>query len=553
MTARNAFRRYLLAWALLVLGSTLCLPSAARTDGQLQPVRVQLKWTHQFQFAGYYAAIHQGYYRDAGFEVTLIEHQPGLGAIDQLIGGRVDYAVGDSGVLLYRATGVPLVALAAIFQQSPSILLTLEESGIETLADLRGKRIMLLGGYLNAELMSMLATAGIGADDFTLLPADTDVRALIDGRTEAYNAYTTNEPFALSRRGIAHRAFSPSDYGVDFYADILVTTEGRVAADADGVRRFTEATLRGWRYAVDNPEEVVDLILEHYNTQARSRDHLLFEAREAIRLILPNVVPIGFINEERFARIAKVFRDQGQLANAVDLNEFIYRPDDDRLFEVLARHRLQIAAAVIALFALALLSHILRLRAQVRARTRELDAARECAEIEARTDALTGLPNRRSFLETLHRDLARAERRNEPLTLMSLDIDHFKTINDRYGHAAGDLALQRTAETLAAHVRSGDMAARIGGEEFAVACHAIGGPETLILAERLRAAVEATEIVFEDQHIALTVSIGVAEREATDDVGNLLRKADLALYVAKQQGRNRVCTPSVGPPETRSD
>ena len=554
MTAHRLFCR-LLACGLLLLGAPLCLSAMAQPAARLQPVRVQLKWTHQFQFAGYYAAIHQGYYREAGFEVTLFEHRPGLGTIDQLIGGRADYAVGDSGVLLYRANGVPLVALAAIFQQSPSILLTLEDSGIETLTDLRGRRIMLLGGYLNAELMSMLATAGIGADDFTLLPADTDVRALIERRTDAYNAYTTNEPFTLSRRGIAHRVFSPSDYGVDFYADILVTTEARLAADADGVRRFTEATLRGWRYAVEHPEEIVELILEHYNTQGHSREHLLFEAHEAIRLILPNVVPIGFINEERFARIAAVFRDQGQLARAVDLRNFIYRlDDDDSLLEMLTRHRLAIASALVAIFALALLSHILRLRALVRARTCQLEAARERAETEARTDALTGLPNRRSFLETLQRDLARAERRGEPLTLMSLDIDHFKTINDRYGHAAGDLALQRTAETLAAHVRSGDMAARIGGEEFALACHAIGGQETLILAERLRAAVEATEVIFDAQRIALTVSIGVAERdEAGDDVENLLRKADLALYVAKQQGRNRVCTSAAGPPTTRSD
>lgn len=527
-------------WALLALSLALLAPGLAHA-GNLQNVRVQLKWTHQFQFAGYYAAIDQGYYREAGFDVTLLEHAPGVTPIEQLIGGRVDYAVGDSGVLLYRATGVPLVALAAIFQESPSILLTLEESGISELSDLRGKRIMLLGGYLNAELMSMLEAAGMHADDFTLLPADTDVAALIDRRTDAYNAYTTNEPFALSELGIPHRIFSPSDYGVDFYADILITTERQIARDPDGVRRFVEATLRGWRYAVDNPAEVVDLIFSDYNTQGHSRAHLMFEAQEAIHLILPNMVPIGYMNEERWGRIEKVFRQQGQLTQTVDMSRFLL-PNGMRasFLSALHSHRLEITMLVAVLLGLGLVSHILRLRAQVRSRTRELELARQHAEAEARTDPLTGLPNRRSFFEALQRDLARAER-GGGLAVISVDIDHFKAINDRLGHAAGDAALQVTAGLLAGHIRSGDVAARIGGEEFAVACLGTQPQAILPLAERLRAMLEATVIEHRGQEFSVTASLGVAFSTPGDDIESLLQKADQALYQAKDSGRNRVC------------
>lgn len=524
-----------------MLATCLLVPLRPALAEDLQPVRVQLKWTHQFQFAGYYAAIEQGYYRDAGFDVTLLEHTPGVTPIDQLIGGRVDYAVGDSGVLLYRSTGVPLVALAAIFQESPSMLITLEDSGIQTLADLRGRRIMLLGGYLNAELMSMLETAGVGARDFTLLPADTNVTALVDGRTDAYNAYTTNEPFALAQRGIAHRSFSPTDYGVDFYADILITTENLIERDPDGVRRFVDATLRGWRYAVEHPEEVVDLIFERYNTQGRTREHLLYEAREAIRLILPNVVPIGFMSAERWQRIEDVFRSQGQLKQAADMERFLFDPQAERSFlDAVREHRIEIAAAVALLLALGLVSHILRLRAQVRARTRELEAARQRAETEARTDALTGLPNRRYFLESLTRDLARAEREGKPLALMSLDIDHFKAINDQYGHAAGDLALQHLAHTLSEWVRGSDITARIGGEEFAIACLSASAGDARLLGERLRTAIEASCAEYNGTRFRFTVSIGIAFREDRDNVASLLQRADVALYAAKQAGRNRV-------------
>jgi diguanylate cyclase (GGDEF)-like protein len=553
MNACRTIRSMLVCMA-LVFGVAFPDVLPAQGNGALEPVRIQLKWTHQFQFAGYYAAIHKGFYRDAGFEVTVMEHRAGVGPVDQLIAGRADYAVADSGVLLYRASGMPLVALAAIFQQSPSVLLTRDDAGIEQLSDLRGKRIMLLGGYLNAELMSMLETAGINPDNFTLVPADTDVSALIDGRTDAYNAYTTNEPYTLSQQDIGYRIFAPGDYGVDFYADILVTTESRIAADPEGVRRFVKATLKGWRYAVKYPEEIVDLILTHYNTQARSREHLLFEASELIRLTLPNVVPIGYMNVERWRAIEDVFRTQGQLGSTIDMQRFIYSLDDDvGLTEVIARYRLEIAAGIAALLALALVSHILRLRALVSVRTRELEAARARAEAEARTDALTGLPNRRCFLESLRRDIARAERSGLPITLMSLDLDHFKTINDRHGHAAGDTALRDTAQVLAAQVRSGDIAARIGGEEFALACLNIGIDETLILAERLRSAVEDLAVRYDGQPLPITVSIGVAERAADEDVEELLRKADLALYVAKQQGRNRVCSSRGGPPEAVID
>lgn len=538
------YKEYRLLLCVLLLG-IWSGPGFAQTSTDrtgLQDVRVQLKWTHQFQFAGYYAAIHKGYYRDAGLNVRLIEHTGGVTPIDQLIGGRVDYAVADSGALIYRSAGVPLVTLAAIFQESPSILITLESSGIRELADLRGKRAMLLGGYLNAELMSMLQTVGITGDDIRLVPGNTSIQALVDGQTDAYNAYTTNEPYALAQKGIAFRSFSPHEYGVNFYGDILITTEAKIKTDPEQVDRFLSATIEGWRYAVEHPEEIVELILSDYNSQERTRDHLLFEATEAIRLILPDVVPIGYMNQERWKRIEHIFRTQGQLSQAVDMTRFIHRREEpENLVAVVMRYRLEIAAGIVLLTGLGLLVHILRLRTQVRTRTCELEEAKSRAEVEARTDPLTGLPNRRYFLETLMRDVARSERIGMPLSILSLDIDFFKAINDRYGHAAGDEALQSIARTLARQVRSGDIAARIGGEEFALSFINIDIEETRMLAERLRAEIESATIEYGEEFFGITCSIGIATREEGDDVEGLLRKSDLALYEAKQGGRNRVC------------
>lgn len=512
------------------------------TSASLREVRVQLKWAHQFQFAGHYAAIHNGYYRDAGLDVTLIEYNSSMTPINQLLGGRVDFAVADSGALIYRSTGVPLVALAAIFQHSPSILISRADTGIRELSDLKDKRAMLAGGYMNAELMAMLSNAGIHSDEIRVLPTDTSINALIDGQTDAYNGYTTNEPYALSQQGVPFITFQPRDYGVDFYGDILITTETMVKNDPQLVRAFRDATLKGWVYAVEHPEDVVDLILDQYNTQNKTRDHLLFEAREAIKLILPGVVPIGYMNEERWRRIETVFEQQDILARNVDMQKFVYQTDEtSALLKILYQYRVQISAGVILLLGILMLFHILRLRTQINVRTKELNNAKLRAESEARTDALTGLPNRHYFFEELARDIAKAQRHGIPLSVISVDIDFFKHINDNYGHAAGDEALRFAGDIFRVYTRAGDIAARIGGEEFAMACLNTTSGEVHELAERLRREMEQTNISYAAQPFHITVSIGIAMHESGDNVDQLLQKADTALYQAKQAGRNKVC------------
>ncbi len=534
---RGAIRGALL-WMVLVLA---VVPSnaVAGSSQELQPVRVQLKWAHQFQFAGYYAAIHQGYYREAGLDVSLHEYRTGISTVDQLLGGRVDFAVADTGVLIYRSTGVPVVALATVYQHSPSILISLEDSGIHELEDLRGRRAMLGGGYMNAELMAMLNRAGITGEDIRILPSDPDPRALIDGRTDAYNAYATNESYRLQQLGIPYRVFEPRSFGVDFYGDTLVTTEAVIERDPEMVRDFRDATLRGWEYAVEHPGEVIDLIQEHYNTQNKSRDHHEFEAREIIRLILADVVPVGYMNEQRWRRIEQVFREQGLMAQEVDMQQFLYQPERQiTAGEILWRYRTQIGIGLVALVGLLMFAHIISLRVQIRRHTGELEQARVRAESDARTDALTGLPNRRYFYEELARDFAQAQRHDIPLAVITLDLDHFKDVNDRYGHAAGDDALRNAARLLSRYMRQGDLVARLGGEEFAVACLNASEEEARALAERLCREMQDSETAHEGEQFRVTASLGYAMREQGDSMEQLMNKADQALYAAKKAGRN---------------
>ncbi len=168
-------------------------------------------------------------------------------------------------------------------------------------------------------------------------------------------------------------------------------------------------------------------------------------------------------------------------------------------------------------------------------------------------EPLTGLHNRRYFLERLASELAAAQRHGRPLSLLLVDVDHFKRVNDSRGHAAGDEALRMLARVLQGAVRREDVVARFGGEEFVVLARETSLSGAHALAERVRRAVEKSRCSFERQEIAVTVSIGVTvsqgltafERGRTEQ--QILEAADRALYRAKQLGRNTVvAAPAAG-------
>lgn len=188
-----------------------------------------------------------------------------------------------------------------------------------------------------------------------------------------------------------------------------------------------------------------------------------------------------------------------------------------------------------------------RLRRMVDKRTRELVEKNTQLERMATTDELTALPNRRFFLESMERELRKMTRltSEQPLSLLVIDLDRFKSINDRFGHAAGDEVLRQVARRLAQGVRATDLAARYGGEEFAILLPNTKPSGAHFLAEKLRAEVEQTELRFNGTKIGVTISVGVAtiaapQRYDAEVEEELLRRADEAMYRAKTGGRNRV-------------
>ena len=180
-------------------------------------------------------------------------------------------------------------------------------------------------------------------------------------------------------------------------------------------------------------------------------------------------------------------------------------------------------------------------RAELSASNAALSDLNERLEHEVSTDALTRCANRRRFIEALGVELARARRHGSTLSVLIADIDHFKRVNDIYGHAAGDHALRHFAAVAARSIRSEDLLARLGGEEFVVLLPETDQASALILANRIRAAIEATPLSLPEGAIVMTVSIGVGTLNAAEATPeSLLQYADKALYMAKESGRNRV-------------
>jgi class 3 adenylate cyclase/ABC-type nitrate/sulfonate/bicarbonate transport system substrate-binding protein len=322
LCARTAAMRsqLLLAACTLLLLTT---PSAA-----LDHVSLQLKWRHQFQFAGYYAALAKGFYRDAGFDVEIREGGPDTDVAALVSEGKADFGVCASSVLLSRANGRNLVVLGVIFQHSAAVLLVPHRKGISTLADIAGRRLM--DAPDSGEVAAMLKSEGVDYTKLRRVPHNGDPKDLADGKADAMIGYRTNEPFVLDQLGTPYEVFAPRAYGYDFYGDSLCTSTQEVKQHPGRVRAFLDASLKGWDYALSHQEEIVDLIRDRYSKQ-KSRDALLFEAKQTEAQVHPQLIPLGSQNKQHWQRIADTYRDLGLLRDSKLPDGLLYQVDDGAL------------------------------------------------------------------------------------------------------------------------------------------------------------------------------------------------------------------------------
>lgn len=645
-------------FALVVLGM-LAAPAWA-----LEQVRLQLKWTHAFQFAGYYAAQELGYYRDAGLDVRIEPADPQVNPVDEVLAGRAQFGVGTSSLLLARQAGKPVVVLAVVFQHSPQVLIARKTHALQGIHDMAGKRVMF--EPQSEELIAYLRREQVPVKDMQLLAHSHSIEDLVRGRVAAMSAYATYEPYYLQQSGVPFQMYTPRSVGIDFYGDNLFTSEAELKARPDRIEAFRAASLRGWQYAMTHPEEIIDLILSRY-APSLSRDFLLFEARHMAALMRADLVEIGYMTPGRWRHIADTYAELGLMPADFPLNGFLYRDPQERALTQ-AHQQLMLALGLAVLVALLagyilwsnrqlkrvrdelslgearyrmlteqmkdvvwcldtatgrftyvspsvqplrgftaeevmaapvddaltpesnriiademirnialfesgeltstdystheleqprkdgtrvwteVVSHLVRNphngHIEVHGVTRDISERRRQQEHirhMAQHDLLTGLANRSLFAYHLDQMLAEAKRDACRFALGYLDLDHFKPVNDNYGHSVGDKLLQQAARRMQASLRESDIVARIGGDEFMFLLRGIAHADDALQTAHKVCQALAEPFRVDGQLLSISSSIGIAlfPEHGSDEI-TLSRNADDALYAVKRAGRNDV-------------
>lgn len=293
-------------------------------------ITLQLKWRHQFQFAGYYAAQQQGYYREEGLNVHIVEGSTDRSPVQQVLSGQADYSIGDAEILVARISGKPVVALAAIFQHSPGVLLSLQESNIRRPEDLVGKRIMLAAdGQGVYQFNAMLSKHHLDTSQMTIVPHTWRLQDLIEGKVDVISAYAMDEPGQLQEMGYSPSIISTRSSGVDFYGDVLFTSERERDRHPERVEAFLRATKKGWAYALSHKEEMAEVIAGMPGVSQRgiSKSTLLREANLMTPYVITELVPWGHMNEYRWQAIAKTLADLELIPPNYNLKGFMYQGD----------------------------------------------------------------------------------------------------------------------------------------------------------------------------------------------------------------------------------
>ncbi len=292
-------------------------------------VKLQLKWKHQFQFAGYYAAQLKGYYQEEGLKVIIEEYKQGRSIVKDVLDNTAQYGVYSCDILLDFDQGKPVKVIASIFQHSPYVIISPKDKKITKPTDLSGKKVMTGRGMRVIALQTLLTHEGISLDSVTILPYNRELQ-FSNKQIDALIAYKSTTPIVLKRAGFQLSIIEPSDYGVDFYGDILFTSSQEIDKHPDRVEAFRKASLKGWEYALEHPEEIANYILGLPGVKERGIDKqfLLDEATVITELIRPNLVEVGHINKGRWNFIYKSYKELGRVKGDKDLQKFIYSPDN---------------------------------------------------------------------------------------------------------------------------------------------------------------------------------------------------------------------------------
>ncbi len=402
-------------WVALA-GIAVALWAAGGPARAADSVTLQLRWEPQFQFAGYIVAKEKGYYADRDLEVDLrfaIQPDSGfLSAIDEVTESRATFGIGSVDVVYARAGGKPLSIVASVFQHSPIRIYTQGDVPVTKLSDLvklRFSKGFQRNGPAEIELRALLSREGVDTTSAAFRAVgDTSFDGFLNGEVDVYPGFSIATPWIARQKGIELQALSPQDFGINFYGDSIFAREDYVRENPDVVGRFVDASLAGWRYALEHPEEAIRLIAERYPRQRPISDvsgFNRFQAGEVASLVDFPSVELGNTSPDRWEAMVDRLEDLGLIEDRSRMEGLVLDPlrlelDAARDFE----RAVMVAVAVAVALALLGTGFAVVLRWQVRRQTLELVAANRRSE-EARLAAEAAGVAKAEFLATMSHEL----------------------------------------------------------------------------------------------------------------------------------------------------
>ena len=300
----------------------------------LIPVRLRLQWTPQAQFAGYLVAKELGYYTEQGLDVEIRPAGPDLKPQNTVAAGSDDLAVGVANLIVAsRSNGVPLKIIAQIFQDSANRYILKKENAIKSLMDLRGKKVGLWMGGDEAEFVAMLKRAGMTLDDVIVVPQGFSVAPFLNGDYALSMVTTYNELNQIRDQGLTDdklQIIAPRDYNAAIVGDALFTSERYIKENRAVTQKFLDASLKGWKYCAEKPDEAVDIVLKF--DKSLKRDDQVKQLKSVMSLILSGQdknMGIGYMDRSFYVTAERVLFDSGQIFKRVDPSTVF----DDSLWE----------------------------------------------------------------------------------------------------------------------------------------------------------------------------------------------------------------------------